>query len=279
MRKVLNKMLPLTYGAYFNTTAVFSKQRAAEKAFKLFCTPRKGRVQPEQKEFLDQAKAERIKVKDIELQTYHWEGNRDTVLLLHGWESNTYRWRNLLSYLKKESFNTVAFDAPAHGYTSGNMFNVPLYTECTDAVVKKYRPTIIIGHSVGGMNALYHQQIYPSDHIEKIVTIGSPNKLQDLMIHYQKMLKFNNTVLSSIDDHLYRQFGFQMDEFTTSRFNGHLPKKGLVIHDELDTVTPFNASESVHGSWQNSTFFKTKGLGHSMHQEEVSQQIMAFIRS
>lgn len=278
MNKIINKILPLAYGTFFNTTAVFSKMEASKKAFTLFCTPRKGSVLLEQIEFLDQAKSDRIKVRDLELQTYHWEGNKDTVLLLHGWESNTFRWRNLISYLRKEEYNIIGFDAPAHGNSTGSLFNVPLYTECTNAIVEKFKPKIIVGHSVGGMNALYHQEKYDND-IEKIVTIGSPSKLLDIMLHYQKLLRFNDTVMSGLDDYFFKQFGFRIHEFTTSNFTGHLLKKGLVIHDELDTIAPFSASQEVHNTWGNSTFFKTKGFGHSMHQKEVNLQIMDFIRS
>jgi len=279
MKKVLNKLLPLAYGTYFNTRAIFSKEEASEKAFNLFCTPRKGRVRPEQKDFLNQAKSAKIKVNDLDLQVYHWEGKRETVLLLHGWESNTSRWRNLITFLRDEEFDIIAFDAPAHGYSAGNLFNVPLYTECTNVVAKKYKPKVVIGHSVGGMNALYHQQIYPTNEIEKIVTIGSPSRLQDIMVHYQQLLKFNDVVMTGLDDYFMEQFGFRIDEFSTSQFRGHLSKKGLLIHDKEDTIAPFSASEQVHASWKNSKFFKTKGFGHSMHQDEVNHGIMDFIKS
>ncbi len=279
MKKIFNKYIPLAFGSYFNLLTFFSKKKASEKAFKLFCTPRKGKVRPEQKDFLENAKKERVKVLDLDIQTYQWKGDKNTVLLLHGWESNVYRWRNLVSFLQEEEYNIIAFDAPAHGYSTGEILNVPLYTECTKAIVDKYRPNILVGHSVGGMNALYSQQKYPTGYIEKIITIGSPSKLLDIMLHYQKLLKFNGRVLSGLDDYLMEHFGFRMHEFTTSDFKGHLNKKGLVIHDELDTIAPFSASEDVHSTWKNSTFFKTKGLGHSMHQEVVNHKIMDFIKS
>jgi pimeloyl-ACP methyl ester carboxylesterase len=279
MRKQLNKYLPLAYGSYFNVLAIFSKKKAAEKAFALFCTPRKGSVRPEQQEFLEQAKSHRIKAMDLELQTYHWQGDKETILLLHGWESNAFRWRNLISFLKNEDYNIVAFDAPAHGHSTGAIFNVPLYTECTKAVMDFYNPKILIGHSVGGMNSLYNQEKYPNEEIDKIVTIGSPSRLQDIMVHYQKLLKFNDVVMTGLDDHFMEQFGFRIHEFSTSQFKGHLSKKGLVIHDKEDTIAPFSASEQVHATWKKSEFLKTKGFGHSMHQDEVSHRIMDFIKS
>lgn len=279
MKKAINKYLPLAYGLYFNTLATFSTKLAAKKAFTLFCTPRKGKVRPEQKQFLELAKSQRLKVVDLELQTYHWQGNKETVLLMHGWESNAFRWRNLISFLKEDDYNVVAFDAPAHGHSTGSKFNVPLYSECTKAVIDVYQPKILIGHSVGGMNSLYNQEKYNNTKIEKIVTIGSPSRLKDIMADYQQIVKFNDTVLNGLDDHFNALFGLGIEDFSTASFKGHLSKKGLIIHDEEDTIAPFSASKSVHDSWKNSSFFTTKGLGHSMHQDQVSHRIMDFLRS
>lgn len=279
MQKALHKFIPLAYGAYFNTLALFSQQNAAKKAFELFCSPRKGKVLPQQSAFLDDARHQRLKTMNIELQTYQWKGAQETVLLLHGWESNSFRWRNLIAFLKDENYNIIAFDAPAHGNSTGNIFNVALYTECTKVIVDAYNPKILIGHSVGGMNTLYHQKKYPNPEIEKIVTIGAPSKLQDVMRQYQQILRFNDVVFKGLDDYILKNYGFRIDEFNTSDFKGHLDKKGLIIHDRKDTIVPFGASELVHASWTNSEFYITEGFGHSMHQKEVNLRIMDFIKS
>ncbi|MBD0778123.1 alpha/beta hydrolase [Maribacter sp. ANRC-HE7] len=279
MRKYLNKYLPLFYGAYFNTLSYFSTKKAAEKAFFLFCTPRKGKVREDQQDFLEEAKSERIKTNGVELQTYQWKGNKESVLLIHGWESNVYRWRNLISYLKKEGFNIIAFDGPAQGYSTGKVLNVPLYTECTQAIVDQFKPKYVIGHSMGGMTTLYHQEKYPNDTIEKIVTIGAPSDLEDIMDHYQRLLRFNDTVYVGLDEYLQDNYGFGIRDFSTSKFKGHLSKKGLVIHDKEDPIAPFIASEKVHAKWKNSDLYVTHGLGHSMHQDKVNLKIMDFLKS
>lgn len=279
MRKYLNTYLPLFYGAYFNSLSLVSKKKAAEKAFTLFCTPRKGSVRSEQQGFLNEAKGIRVKTNGLELQTYHWKGSKETVLLIHGWESNVYRWRNLVGYLKKEDYNIIAFDAPAQGYSTGEILNVPLYTECTQAVVDQFKPKFVIGHSMGGMTTLYHQEKYPNEAIEKIITIGAPSDLTDVMLHYQRLLRFNDKVLKGLDDYLREHYGFGIKEFSTSKFKGHLPKKGLVIHDREDPIAPFIASEKVHAKWKNSEFYITQGLGHSMHQDQVNIHIMDFLNS
>lgn len=279
MRETLNKYLPIYFGAYFNLLSHISKRKAAEKAFTLFCTPRKGRVRAEQEEFLEEAKGKRIKTNDLELQTYQWKGSKETVLLIHGWESNVFRWRNLISYLRKDDYNIIAFDAPAQGYSTGKVLNVALYTECTQAVIDQYKPKFVIGHSMGGMTTLYHEEKYPNSITEKLITIGAPSDLEDIMDHYQRLLRFNDKVLEGLDEYLQEHYGFGIRDFSTSRFKGHLSKKGLVIHDKIDPIAPFIASEKVHAKWKNSDLYVTQGLGHSMHQDKVNLKIMDFLKS
>ncbi len=279
MKKIVNRILPLAYGVYFNILALFSKKLAGEKAITLFSSPRKGKVLPIQASFLKKAEDTMIEVGGKQIQTYSWAGTKETVLLLHGWESNSFRWRNLISFLSDANLAIVAFDAPAHGNSSGGIFNVPLYAECTQHMVKHYKPTFIIGHSVGGMAALYHQYIYPHNSIQKIVTIGSPSELYELMEHYQNLLGFNNMVLSALDDYLQAHFGYGIRDFSSSQFAQKIQIEGLLIHDIEDPITPYHNSEKVHVNWKNSKLISTRGLGHSMHQDDVNNQIVDFLKS
>ncbi len=279
MKKIVNRILPLAYGVYFNILALFSKKLAGEKAITLFSSPRKGKVLPIQASFLKKAEDTMIEVGGKQIQTYSWAGTKETVLLLHGWESNSFRWRNLISFLSDANLAIVAFDAPAHGNSSGGIFNVPLYAECTQHMVKHYKPTFIIGHSVGGMAALYHQYIYPHNSIQKIVTIGSPSELYELMEHYQNLLGFNNMVLSALDDYLQAHFGYGIRDFSSSQFAQKIQIEGLLIHDIEDPITPYHNSEKVHVNWKNSKLISTRGLGHSMHQDDVNNQIIDFLKS
>ena len=52
--------------------------------------------------------------------TYRWLGKKETILLAHGWESNSFRWKDLIVKLDTAlDYNVIALDAPAHGRSSG----------------------------------------------------------------------------------------------------------------------------------------------------------------
>ena len=279
MKKLVTNIFAKAYGVYFNILVLFSKKLAGEKAITLFSSPRKGNVLPIQTSFLKEAEDIMIEVGGKQIQTYSWAGTKEPVLLLHGWESNSFRWRNLIRFLREANFAIVAFDAPAHGNSSGGIFNVPLYAECTQHIVKHFNPSYIIGHSVGGMTAVYHQYIYPHNSIQKIVTIGAPSEFYELMEHYQKLVGFNKRVLASIDDYVQKNFGYGIQDFSSSKFAQKIQIEGLLVHDIEDPITPYHNSEKVHANWKNSKLISTRGLGHSMHQDKVNNQIIDFLKS
>lgn len=274
----LRALIPRLLGFYLNLLALIAPKKAARKAFFIFCKVRKGRVKPVQEAYLEQARHQVEEVAGHRVQSYYWPGEGPAVLLIHGWESNTFRWRNLIGHLREGGFQIYAFDAPAHGYSSGTYLHVPLYTQCVEHMVQKYHPRHIVGHSVGGMTALYHAHRHPNEKVARIVTIGSPSEFYEIMEQYQEILGFNDRVMKALDTFVFEEFGFHVHEFSTSRFAREIPKKGLLLHDKKDAIAPYHASVRVHQNWKDSVLIETEGLGHSMHQDEVNQSIVRFLQ-
>lgn len=281
MKKLFGKIVTRTVGVYFNIACYFAPKKIAKTAFTLFCTPRKGKVIKGQKGFLEDAKDLILTEGETNIQTYRWKGTGPTVLLMHGWESNSFRWRNVLPCLQKENYNIIAMDAPAHGYTSGEVLNLPLYSSCAQIVINEYRPKYIIGHSFGGMAVLYNLFKFKTDnqHIDKVVTLGSPSELTDFMRQYKNILGLSKRMMRLQEEYFINTFGLKFADFSSSKFAKEVTKKGLLIHDELDEIAPIWSSQQVHQNWKGSKLITTKGLGHSLHQDKVRDQIVDFLNS
>jgi len=273
----LQKLIPKLYGLYFNILVWFAPRKTAYKAFTVFATVRKGRVLPNQKQYLDNAKLEVVTTGDHKIQVYNWPGNNETVLLVHGWESNTWRWHKLIEKLQKENYNIIAFDAPAHGYSTGKILHAPLYAEFVQVMLQKYKPTVAIGHSMGGMTILYNEYQNPNLVLEKMVTIGSPSEFHEILTHYKNLLGLNSKVVNALKKFVHKKFNFTTDEFSSAKFVETNTKKGLLFHDRFDKIAPYHASVDVHKHWKGSEFISTEGFGHSMHQDEVNDKIISFL--
>ena len=82
-----------------------------------------------------------------------------------------------------------------------------------------------------------------------------------------------------LDNYIEKRFGFKIHDFSTSKFAETNTKKGLLFHDRFDAITPYHASVQVNKKWNGSQLVTTEGLGHSMHQEDVNNQIISFLES
>jgi len=267
-------------GGYYNCISYLSKSRAADKALYLFTKPRNGRyLTEEQREFLGTAYQEEYKFGKHNIMTYRWLGNKPTILLVHGWESNSYRWRNLVCELKKRGYNVVALDAPAHGKSGSRFFNAILYAEFINVVAKRFQPEIIIGHSVGGMSTAFFQNKYQLESVKKLILLGAPSEFTDVLKRYTDMLGYNQRITNQLNLTIVERFGDKPENFSTAKYLGNINSKGLIIHDELDTIIPYSDALLLKNSFKNSTLITTKGLGHSLNHESVSDHIYAFIEN
>ncbi len=278
MKKKYKKYLPVIIGKYIQFLFFFRPEKALHKAYILFSTPRKGKVLPEQVFFLEEAEDEVILFENIHIQTYRWSSMGETILLVHGWESNTHRWKNLIQKLHEKGYNIIAFDAPAHGNSSGKILNVPLYTKCLQKIVELYRPNHILGHSVGGMTTIFHQYTYPNKEIEKLIILAPPSDLCRIMKGYQDILSLSSKFMEALNLYFKEKHGFYFEEFSASIFSKKLNKKGLLIHDKNDTIAPYSEAEAISKNWNGVQFISTENYGHSLFYDEVDNMIIDFLK-
>lgn len=275
----MEKYLPRIIGSFINVISYFSKNYAAKLAIKLFSKPRKGRLTAAEAQYLNGAVQKEIILGTISIKTYQWKGAGKTMLLTHGWESNSFRWKTLLEYFKDEDYNIIALDAPAHGGSSGKEFNAPVYSECIAAAVNQYKPEVIIGHSVGGMASVFSLKNHKLPSVKHIILLGAPDAFENILKNYENMMGYNNRVKSAIRHYVANRFKFTTKAFATSRFVDNLNIKCLIIHDEKDRVIPFSDAKAIHNSFKNSTLTATKGFGHGLKHKEVYKHISHFLKA
>ena len=264
-------------GSYLNSISYLSKSYAANIALSLFSKPRKGQINDIQTAFLETAINETVIYESFQIRTYRWHGNGQTILLVHGWESNSARWKKALPYILKSGYTVVAIDAPAHGLSSGKDFNAHKYTEFIHHVAKMYNPKILIGHSIGGKACLHYQTIHKNNNVEKIVVLGAPSDFKAIFENYVTLLGLNLKVNSGLINYYKENFNLSNKEIEGSLFSNENNIKGLIAHDIEDKVVAFAEAEKNAKAWQEAIFIETKGLGHSMNDEELFEKISTFI--
>lgn len=278
MKKLKYFILTKSIGFYINSLSYINPKKASHLAYRLFSEPRIGKLTKEKLPLaLQDAKTETFYFNDTQFESYFWQGNENVILLIHGWESNASRWEKLLPYLQKTGSTIVAIDAPAHGLSAGKEFNVPTYAAFIDVAVQKFQPNFLIGHSIGGAACVYYQHKYQNTNLKKMVLLGAPSDLKTLITNYVALLSLNNKMVQLLENHFLQKFKFKFDDFSGQIFSKSLTIEGLIAHDVDDTIVAFDEGKKIAGSWKNATFIETKGLGHSMHDDELYQKITSFL--
>ena len=273
----MSSLVIKSIGSALNATSIISSKYAAKKAINLFASPRKGRYNDEQKRIIDSAFYEEIKYNNMNIATYRWVGKGKTILLAHGWESNTSRWSYILEDLKSQGYNIVALDAPAHGRSDGKQFNAILYSEFINVVAKKFQPDVLIGHSVGGMSSVFYMHKYQLPSLNKMILLGAPAHFTGVFERYKSMMGFNKKISKGLDNIIIERFGQPVSYFSVANFTASIEAKGLVIHDKNDRIIPYEDGQLIANRYKNSELITTSGYGHGLKDPSLTPKIIEFI--
>lgn len=278
MKKMLFFIFTKSIGLYINVLSFVFPKKASQLAYAFFSEPREGKLSKTNlPEILQEAQSDTLHLEEHSFQTYTWKGNDTIILLVHGWESNASRWENILPYLKKSGSTIIAIDAPAHGLSSGKEFSIPKYAEFIHIAFQKFKPQYLIGHSIGGKTCLYYQSVYQNDLLKKMVILGTPSDFKIILHNYIVLLSLNSKISKALEDHYLNNFKLSLEQFSGKMFASKLNIKGLIAHDIDDTVVLFEEGKKIAGAWKNSVFIETKGLGHSMHDDELYEKVFRFL--
>jgi len=276
--KIKYWFLTKSFGMLVNIISFFNEKKAGSIAYKIFSNPRAGKLRTIS-DFLSKANLETIIFKNQSIQTYHWKGSKETILLIHGWESNSTRWKGMIQYLKKKKYNIVSLDAPGQGLSSGKEMNAFLYAEFIHEVCLKFKPSYLIGHSLGGMTTFYAQSKYQFPFVKKIVGMGSPNIFHRITNNYKKLLSLNDKSYRSYLNTYTQKFGIDTANFNSENFVQQIKQPLLIIHDKNDSIVPYSEAIQIANKNPKVQFISTEKLGHSLHHNQVYKLTVSFLEN
>ena len=191
--KLAQKLVIGYYRAKLNLFAKLSKRKAAEKAFELFCTPYTSNKKKAPAVF-EKAEKLHLKFENYHLVGYRWNHPQPKkALILHGFSSTIKKFDHFVMPLVKKGYEVIAFDAPAHGDSSGKTINGFQYRDTINAVYEKFGPIhSFIAHSFGGLAlSLFMQDLTYQDH-KKIVLIAPATETDSALVSFASVLKIDD---------------------------------------------------------------------------------------
>lgn len=269
-------------GRMINLLGKVSPALAGRAAFRIFCTPRKQTLREDDRRFLESAQSEVVTLENIAIKTYTWQPTGQTgsktVLFLHGWESNSGRWKKYIKELLVGGFSVMAFDAPAHGLSSGQFINLPLYSRVLKAFMhEKGVPYALVGHSLGGAAVVMSMAAFGAPRVQKAVVMGSFAESARVLRDFGALLGLDETVLAAVNREIIRQSGISIEAYSVEGKAALLTDvRGLVLHDRDDDVAPVEEGKAIAKAWR-ARLIETEGLGHRMQSQVLAEIVREFL--
>lgn len=277
----LSQQLALKYiRTKFRLLSAFSKRKAAEKAFQLFCTPQY-RNRKKLPRIFEQAEVIKLPFLHYKIQGYRWNESADKrVLILHGFESSVINFDRYVKPLIRKGYCVLAFDAPAHGRSSGKEINVLIYRDLIDHLNQKFGPIKnFIAHSLGGLALSLAIEKWKHDKTYRIVYIAPAVETQTAIDSFFRFLKLEKSVRKEFDKVIEERGGYPPDWYSIARAARHIKAGVLFFQDKDDDMTPLSDVESIiKANHSNFKFILTEGLGHRRiyRDNNVSRTIIDF---
>lgn len=274
----MKKLISKSIGFSLNTMAVIAPHSAARIGFNLFCYPIRTKLTDKHKNFLLNAERSTLQHRGETIQWYKWGTGEHKVLMLHGWQSHTFRWKNYIESFDLTKYTVYSLDAPGHGLSTGKFMTLPLYSEVVELFLEKNgKVDTVIAHSIGSFTAIYtfHRLAHFSP--ANLIALAPPGEAEDFFNFYTKELGLNSKTIKLIVGYFEEQIKQTPSYFSAQKFAASLTSKGLLIHDEEDMDTSVENSKRIHSQWKNSSLVVTKGYGHNLRSEHVIRQVIDFV--
>jgi pimeloyl-ACP methyl ester carboxylesterase len=263
--------------------ALVSPRKAAQIAFKIFCTPYTKRKKYLEPLIFEQAEKLSFTLSHFKIHGFRWmpeKPNGFKVLICHGFDSLSYRFEGYIKPLLHEGFEVLAFDAPGHGVSSGSQITLPVYRDVVLEIHKKFGPIDgIMAHSLGGLGAGLALEKMENHQHKRFVLIAPATESVRAIQTFFKYIKVSNAVKEEFEKLIVELGNYPSSWYSVSRIIQEITTPTLWVHDKEDTITPFDDMKHLlEKNLQHIEFEITQGLGHSAYRDDkITKRIVSFL--
>ena len=248
----------------FRLLTALSRKKAAEKAFQLFITPQ---YRNRKKLPLLFEKAEKLQFgfQGNTVRGFRWNHpSEKKLLILHGFESSVVNFERYVKPMIRKVYEVLAFDAPAHGSSTGKTITVVDYKEMVHYIQEHYGPIdAFIAHSFGGLTISLFLEEMKHDSKTRLVLIAPAAETSTAIDNFFRFLQLDEGVRAEFDK-LIESLGRKPPEwYSIARAAAHIRAEVLFLQDKNDQMTPIKDVEPIISkNYSNFHFIISEGLGH-----------------
>ncbi len=155
----------------------------------------------------------------------------------------------------------VAFDAPAHGESSGRRTNLLQCAGAALQVAAAHGPVHgAISHSFGGPTIALAMRSGLS--LNRLVMIGPPRSIAEMSAVRARKAGVPEQIIDRGNRLIAERFAIDWDHIATDRMIAEADVPVLVIHDRDDRTVPWDDGAKIASAAANGRLVTTSGLGH-----------------
>ncbi|HUR94315.1 MAG TPA: alpha/beta fold hydrolase [Gemmatimonadales bacterium] len=269
----------LALRAVFSTVGSVAPGIAARWAESMFCTPPKHQPRTSDESFLATGRHFTVRSEAQELAVWEW-GEGPTIVLVHGWGSRAGRFSVMAGALADSGFRVVAYDAPAHGRSTGRFASLPEFARALRSVGDAVGPVFgLVGHSLGGAAATL--ALRDGLAAERVVLLAAPADVTRFSTAFADYLRLPPETRATMRKNLETRLQARWDELHLPTIARSLRARALLVHDHGDTDVPYGQGVEIAAAWPGARLVGTNGLGHRaiLRDPAVVGEAIAFLQA
>jgi pimeloyl-ACP methyl ester carboxylesterase len=263
----------------FRAVGAAAPELAARWAETLFCTPPRHEARSGDEAFLATGRRSSIRWEEQDLATWEWgPAAGPAVVLVHGWGSRAGRFSAMGRGLLEAGHRVVAYDAPAHGYSTGRLASLVEFARALRAVADRVGPVhSLVGHSLGG--AAIVLALRDGVAAERVVLLAAPADVTRFSTAFADHLRIPERARQAMRRNLEHRLEARWDDLHLPAIVRRLRTPALLVHDWGDPDVPYRHAQEIAAAWPGARLLATDGLGHRaiLRDPTVIRSTVAFL--
>jgi len=250
----------------------------ADLAARNFLTPTRMPPRPEERALLDAAVRSTVLTPHGPVAAYTWGEGEPAALLVHGWHGHAGQLGAFVEPLVARGLRVVAFDAPAHGASPGELTHVPAIADVIAAVVAATGPvTAAIGHSGGA--AACARAAARGTPLGAMAWLAPVVSLRGFARAAGRAVGLDEPALPGFVAAIEAIAGVPFEALELEVMARSLAGPVLIVHDRDDALVPIAAARRAAARIPGAVLRETAGFGHGrlLRADAVVREAVGFV--
>jgi pimeloyl-ACP methyl ester carboxylesterase len=195
---------------------------------------------------------------------YRWGANRPSqserrILLFHGWGGKAAQFFAFIPELQERGFSVVAFDAPAHGNSGGELTSGPAFARASIELVRRAGPVEgLVAHSLGAMAAAI--ALSQGLSVRRVVMLAPLVYILPTLDIFIERENIRPDVAEALRRRFLARYERRVVDIPHLARNFQMP--GLVLADPADPEVPPGGAEATVSAWPEAILQPIPKAGH-----------------